>query len=88
MLKDALLDAATQEGSGDLVVFLRKMAREYPVPFLNLLGRVLPLQIDADPNGPPVAITQVTHIVIDAKEQLEQLRALPAPTNGGSDDVH
>ena len=48
LLKDAILQAATEEGGGDLVAFLRQQAREQPGPFLGLLGRVLPLQLASD----------------------------------------
>jgi len=46
-LKEALLLAATQAGGEDgLVGYLLKQAKENPGPFMALLGKVLPLQLD------------------------------------------
>ena len=51
LLKEAIILAAELEGSngqgsGKLVGFLRKVAREDPRGFVKLLGRVLPLQVE------------------------------------------
>lgn len=51
LLKDAILKAAEDAGDGSLVVYLTKQAKENPKAFLSLLGRVLPLQINADISG-------------------------------------
>lgn len=52
LLKDAILQAATQAGGiGGLVGYLEKQAKENPAPFLSLLGKVLPTQISADLSG-------------------------------------
>lgn len=49
LLKDALLEAATLAGGKDgLVGYLTKQALANPQSFLPLLGKVLPLQVDAD----------------------------------------
>lgn len=50
LLKDAILQAATAAGNGDLVAYLAKQAEENPGPFMSLLGKVLPLQINASVN--------------------------------------
>jgi hypothetical protein len=80
------MEAARLEGGGDLVEYFRRQARDQPAAFLQLVGRLVPLEVSAEPNGPPLVITQVTHVVIDAKEQLEALRhqiqMLPADYQG------
>ena len=48
VLKDAILLAGEQAGDGDLVAYLEKQARENPGPFLTLLGKVLPLQVNSE----------------------------------------
>jgi len=47
LLKDAILKAATDAGNGDLAAYLQVQARETPGPFLALLGKILPMQVDA-----------------------------------------
>lgn len=51
LLKDAILKAAETAGDGDLVEYLAQQARTNPGPFLALLGKVLPLQVNADIEG-------------------------------------
>lgn len=51
LLKDAILKAAENAGDGDLVAYLTTQATENPGPFLTLLGKVLPMQVDAEVNG-------------------------------------
>ena len=45
LLKDSILLAAAEAGGGDLVGYLTKQARDNPVAFMSLLGKVLPFQI-------------------------------------------
>lgn len=52
LLKDAILQAATRAGDGDLAAYLEQQARENPAPFMSLLGKVLPLQVGGDPDNP------------------------------------
>ena len=60
LLRDAILAAATEAGGGDLTGYLARQARDYPVAFMSLLGKVLPLQVaKAEPEG-----EVVTHIEI------------------------
>ena len=55
LLKDAILKAAEQAGGKEgLVGYLKKQAKEEPVSFLNLLGKVLPMQIQGDADNPLV----------------------------------
>jgi len=59
LLKDAILIAATQagekltkDGKNGLVAYLEAQAVENPGPFLTLIGKVLPLQVNhADNEG-------------------------------------
>lgn len=47
LLKDAVLEAATLAGGREgLVGYLKEQAEENPGPFLALLGKVLPVQVD------------------------------------------
>jgi len=50
ILKDAILQAATDAGNGDMVAYLKDQAIANPGPFMSLLGKVLPMQI-AGPDG-------------------------------------
>lgn len=51
LLKDAILTAAQEAGGKDgLVGYLRIQAHENPAPFMSLLGKVLPMQIQGDVN--------------------------------------
>lgn len=59
LLKDAILQAATAAGKGDLVAYLARQAEENPGPFMSLLGKVLPMQVVGDKDNPVV-----TEIVI------------------------
>ena len=46
LLKDAILQAATNAGNGDMVAYLERQAIENPGPFMALLGKVLPTQLE------------------------------------------
>lgn len=53
LLKDAILEAAQQAGGRDgLVGYLKHLAVEHPAPFAGLLGKVLPMQITGEGDGP------------------------------------
>jgi hypothetical protein len=53
LLKDAILKAAEEAGGDDgLVGYLTIQAKVNAGPFLALLGKVLPLQIQGDPENP------------------------------------
>jgi hypothetical protein len=47
LLKDAILEAATNAGGGTIVAYQEEQAIQNPGPFLTLLGKVLPTQVDA-----------------------------------------
>lgn len=48
LLKDAILQAATEAGGGDLVAYLKMQASLNPGPFMTLLGKVMPTQVEAE----------------------------------------
>lgn len=51
-LKEAILLAAEAAGGKDgLVSYLTQQASEEPVAFMGLLGKVLPMQVDANVSG-------------------------------------
>jgi hypothetical protein len=53
LLKEAILKAAEEAGGKDGIVgYLKAQAVENPGPFLTLLGKVLPLTLQGDPNNP------------------------------------
>ena len=52
ILKDAILQAATGAGGGDMAAYLELQAITNPGPFLALLGKVLPLQVVGDSENP------------------------------------
>jgi hypothetical protein len=52
LLKDAIIQAATDAGGGDLVLYLKDQAQQNPGPFLGLLGKVLPMQVTGEGDGP------------------------------------
>lgn len=59
LLKDAILQAAEQAGGGSgLVGYLTAQAIANPAPFMSLLGKVLPMQIQGDPDAPIVAVIE------------------------------
>ncbi len=45
LLKDAIIQAATNAGEGDMIEYLTVQARQNPGPFMSLLGKVLPMQL-------------------------------------------
>jgi hypothetical protein len=53
LLKDAILQAGEQAGGPEgLVGYLRVQATENPGPFMALMGKVLPMQVQGDPDAP------------------------------------
>lgn len=59
LLKDAILQAATQAGGQEgLVGYLKTQAEKNPGPFMGLLGKVLPMQVTGEDGG-PVQITRI-----------------------------
>ena len=58
IIKDAIIQAATNAGDGDMVAYLTQQARLNPGPFMSLLGKVLPMQIAGDPDSPIVHVIE------------------------------
>jgi hypothetical protein len=55
LLKDAILKAAQEAGGGGeegVAEYLKTQATTNPGPFLSLLGKVLPMQVTGDGDGP------------------------------------
>jgi len=52
LLKDAILQAATNAGGGSITNYLTAQAIENPGPFLSLLGKVLPMTVAGEGGGP------------------------------------
>ncbi|MEO4040227.1 hypothetical protein AAFN47_01310 [Hoeflea sp. CAU 1731] len=44
MIRDAVLQAATEAGGGSMVEYLRVQAQKHPGGFMTLLGKVLAMQ--------------------------------------------
>ena len=68
LVKDAIVQAATNKGKGNLVAFFESQIDENPAAFLGLIGRVIPLQLDAQLNH-HVTITAVTHRIVDDRRE-------------------
>lgn len=59
LLKDAILQAAANAGGSEgLVGYLTLQASENPGPFMSLLGKVLPMQVQGDPDAPLIAVIE------------------------------
>lgn len=57
LLKDAILLAATNAGGKDgLVGYLEVQAIENPGPFMSLLGKVLPMQVEGTGDNGAIVI--------------------------------
>lgn len=63
LLKDAILQAATEAGNGDMVAYLKEQAKKNPGPFMALLGKVLPMQLTGEGGG--ALMIQVTRFADD-----------------------
>lgn len=80
LLKDALLEAAETVGNklapfqkrgpaqSGLVNYLCHQAVKSPNAFMSLLGRVLPLQIESDGNGPVLIVDRIEYHVVDGRD--------------------
>lgn len=51
ILKDAIIQAATNAGEGDMIEYLTRQAQLNPGPFMSLLGKVLPMQLTGEDGG-------------------------------------
>lgn len=64
IIKDAIIQAATKAGDGDMVEYLTQQARLNPGPFMSLLGKVLPMQIAGDPDNPVKLVHKIERIIV------------------------
>lgn len=64
LLKDAILKAAEKAGGkGGTVGYLTTQAKDNPVAFMSMLGKVLPLQVQgAGPSGEHVVVVRVEYV--------------------------
>jgi hypothetical protein len=71
-LKDAILEAAALAGDAlpgketGLTKYLKSQAISNPGPFLSLLGKVLPMQLQGDPDHP---LTVIERIIVNATDK-------------------
>lgn len=82
LLKDALLQAATEAGGKDgLVGYLRTQAIKNPGPFMQQLGKILPLQVTGADGGPVMIITGVQRLTDEVQERLgDETNGVPTLT--------
>lgn len=76
LLKEAILKAAELagedgKGKGKTVGYLKKLAKEHPPAFSQLLGKVLPLQIEGKNGGPIQTTTRVMLVAVGADDDAE-----------------
>lgn len=68
LIKDAIIQAATDAGGeGGMVGYLTLQAQENPGPFMSLLGKVLPTQVEGTGQGGAI----VTQIVLRAYDEAD-----------------
>ncbi len=84
LLKDALIEAAEYAGRrlpppkkrgeavSDLVAYLSHQALHSPNAFMALLGRVMPLQIQHEGDGPLLIVDKVEYHVVDGRDKSGQ----------------
>jgi hypothetical protein len=69
LLKDAIIKAAEQAGNkvGDdgLVSYLEEQATENPGPFMSLLGKVLPMQVEGTGKDGEMTVKVMTGVPRD-----------------------
>lgn len=67
LLKDAILQAATNAGEGDMVEYLTQQARLNPGPFMSLLGKVMPTQLTGEDGGAIEFIGRIERRIVKAE---------------------
>lgn len=64
LLKDAILQAAERAGDQDgMIGYLEKQAVQNPGPFMSLLGKVLPMQVEGSGDDGEIKISITREIV-------------------------
>jgi hypothetical protein len=70
LLKDAILAAAEKAGGQEGVAgYLARQAIENPAPFMALLGKVLPMQVVGEGDGPIGFEIVVRHVKAVAEQE-------------------
>ena len=65
-LRDMILNALAKAGNDD---YLYQQSLENPVAFMNLIGKILPKQVDVDANiAGNIAITEIRRIIINSND--------------------
>ncbi len=73
LLKDAVLQAAEEAGDEEgMVGYLVKQAKENPAPFLTLLGKVLPMQVNAQVGATDPISELLDHVAKNGKSFLDR----------------
>jgi hypothetical protein len=67
LLKDEILQAADQAHPEGRVGYLKGQAVENPAAFMTLLGKVLPTQVQGDPDEPLRLVTEIKRTIVDPK---------------------
>lgn len=81
LLKDALLQAATEAGGEEgLVGYLKQQAIKNPAYFMPQLGKVLPLQITGADGGPVLIVTGVQRLTDEVQERMGDEAGVPMLT--------
>lgn len=79
-LKQGIVGAAAElgydgKGKGGVQGYLKMLAEDYPKQFTSLLGRVIPLQINASP-GAFIGAVNIVGVPTDRYLTAEQMRAM------------
>lgn len=76
LLKDAIIQAATQAGDDldpqskdGLIAYLTHQAKENPVSFNTLLGKVLPMQVSGVVGGSVSVIHKIERTIVSPQDQ-------------------
>ncbi len=86
-LKQGIVGAAAAlgydgKGQGGLQGYLQYLAEDYPKQFAGLLGRVIPLQINASP-GAFIGAVNIVGVPPDRYLSADQVKALRPPEESG-----
>lgn len=82
-LKQGIVAAAAEigydgNGLGGLQGYLKYLGEDYPKQFVSLLGRVIPLQVNAQP-GMYIGAVNIVGVPADRYLSAEQIKALQPP---------
>lgn len=68
LIKDAILSAAEKAGGkGGMVGYLKTQANENPVAFMGLLGKVLPMQVEATGEHGAIMVSRIELVAPSAE---------------------